>query len=351
MFFVAAIASILLIRFFLSLTGYPSLGGASLHIAHLLWGGLLMVVALVLLFSYLSKRARILAALVGGIGFGTFIDELGKFITSDNDYFYRPTVALIYVCLVLLILASRSIRTGQRVTRIEYLINALQEMQEVALHDLDREEQMRVLRYLSRSDPGNPLVRPLQELVERSLLVPTPAPGLFLRSKRLLEEFYRALVRRPAFNRAVVAFFLLQQLVNVVYLVLALASNRTAIPQFLHLPIPGWGSQAARPMGAMDYADIVSNAVSASLVIVGVVRLPVSRLAAFLFFRRSVLISIFLTQVFSFYREQFWAVIGLGINILVWITLRYMISREHATEGASSSQDGPAADGEKQREP
>ena len=38
-----------------------------------------------------GQTRQALAAIVGGAGFGTFIDELGKFITSDNDYFFRPT--------------------------------------------------------------------------------------------------------------------------------------------------------------------------------------------------------------------------------------------------------------------
>ena len=31
-----------------------------------------------------------------------FVDELGKFITSNNDYFFEPTVGLLYLLFVLL---------------------------------------------------------------------------------------------------------------------------------------------------------------------------------------------------------------------------------------------------------
>nr|MEE4269245.1 hypothetical protein [Candidatus Krumholzibacteria bacterium] len=36
---VMAVLSVLLIRFYLHLTGYPRVGGDSLHIAHMLWAG------------------------------------------------------------------------------------------------------------------------------------------------------------------------------------------------------------------------------------------------------------------------------------------------------------------------
>ena len=80
----SAVATVLVIRAFLASTGYPQLGGGGLHIAHMLWGGLLMLVALVLTLALLGHDSKRVAAIIGGIGFGTFIDELGKFITSDN---------------------------------------------------------------------------------------------------------------------------------------------------------------------------------------------------------------------------------------------------------------------------
>jgi len=109
LFLVASVSSVLVIRFMLAASGYPQLGNSSLHIAHMLWGGLLMLVALVLLLSFLGRRIQVLAALLGGIGFGTFVDELGKFITRDTNYFYQPTIALIYCIFIVLLLSFQKL--------------------------------------------------------------------------------------------------------------------------------------------------------------------------------------------------------------------------------------------------
>src|ERR1700687_3584082 len=73
-FLVSAVAAFLGVRFFLGVTGYPRLGGGGLHISHMLWGGALMVAAVLLLLGYLGERIRRAAAVLAGIGFGLFID-------------------------------------------------------------------------------------------------------------------------------------------------------------------------------------------------------------------------------------------------------------------------------------
>lgn len=114
-FVIAGVLSVLAIRSFLMLTGYPQIGNESLHIAHVLYGGMILMVAFLLLLLS-DKPNKLLAALLGGIGFGFFIDEVGKFVTQDNDYFYEPAALIMYVIFLLIWFVSRLI-----IVRVEKL--------------------------------------------------------------------------------------------------------------------------------------------------------------------------------------------------------------------------------------
>jgi hypothetical protein len=325
LFLVSAVSAVLGIRFYLWITDYPTVGGDSLHIAHMLWGGLLMLAAMVVLLSFLGRRSHHVAAVLGGLGFGTFIDEVGKFLTHDNDYFYRPAIALIYVVFVLTYLVIRAIHRNQEPTREEYLVNALQELENVAVGDLDRRERDRALRYLARSDPADPLVEVLQELLGRTDLVPTPSPGPFVRLRREAIQRYRRLVALPGFPRVVIAFFVAQLLLKITHVAAMLLWDAPMIGFAPSLPAI---ERAAEEFSLIDWALIGSSALSALFVLGGIAWIRYSRLRALQLFQRSILVSVLLTQVFIFYRDQWAALTGLAFNLLVLLALGFMIERE-----------------------
>jgi hypothetical protein len=331
LFLAAAVSSVLLIRLYLHVAGYPQIGGATLHVAHMLWGGLLMLAAIVLMLAYLGRGVRQFGAFLGGVGFGTFIDEVGKFVTQDNDYFYQPAIALIYIMFILLYVVARSIHREQIATPQDYLVNALQEMENVAVNDLDERERDRALSYLARSDPDDPLVAALKEVLARVPLVPVPNPHPLTRLRNAAVRGYRRLTERSWFARGLVWFFVVQLMLKLVHLLVLLFRPDWREPL---APVFPMLRRAAEGFGFVDWAQLVSAALAGAFVLLGVVLITRSRLAALRMFHRSILVSIFLTQVFVFYRDQWAALPILMFNLLVLAALHFAIDQETARADA-----------------
>lgn len=146
-FVLVGMATILVTRMFLIATGYPQLGGEGLHIAHVLWGGALLVLAVVLQLLFIGPVVRPVVAFIGGVGFGLFIDEVGKFLTEDNNYFYAPAFAIMYASGVSLVVLGDFVASRRRRSEGEDLASAvdiavagvvggLSKRQRTAAHDL-----------------------------------------------------------------------------------------------------------------------------------------------------------------------------------------------------------------------
>jgi hypothetical protein len=335
LFLVSAVSTVLGIRAYLRLTNYPSIGGARLHIAHMLWGGLLMLGALVILLGFLGRRPKGWGAVLGGIGFGTFIDEIGKFVTRDNDYFYRPAVALIYITFVLIYVVLRSVRPRQTMTHQEYLVNALQEMEEAALKDLQVEERDRALHYLSRADAADPLVAGLSDLLRRTVVTPTAAPGRVARLRRALVAGYRDLTHHPAFANALIAFFVAQLVIKLSHLGVLILDPEPYANVATRLSLMG---RQIEGYSVAEWLQLGSSVVSAGFVALGIIAIRRSRRDGLRMFQRSILVSIFLTQVFMFYREQWAGLLLLAFNLLILSALEFMIEREAPRERLATSQ-------------
>lgn len=95
------------------MTGNPRIVFGEWHIAHMLWGGLAMLGAILIYMVYDNERSQRTATVLSGVGWGLFIDEIGKFLTKDNDYWFRPAIIFIYVSFVLLFLLYRRLARGE----------------------------------------------------------------------------------------------------------------------------------------------------------------------------------------------------------------------------------------------
>jgi hypothetical protein len=336
MFLVSAVAAVLTIRLFLELTGYPKLGGYGLHIAHMLWGGLFMGVAIIVLVSYLGKTTYRWAAITGGLGFGIFIDEIGKFVTADNDYFFEPAVALIYVVFVLIFLSTSMIHSRPRYSPNEYLMNALRKVEELIMQDLDADEKREALALLRKCDPNDPIVASLTQLLERADLAPRKPSGWLQKARRMARRSYRRLASLPQFPTVIVWIFVGQLIFKLGYvavLVFFVGFGWSGIPSS---GLFRWLVGRIDALSFVDFAQLLSSLLSGVFVLLGVLRIRQSRARAFEMFEQSLLVSIFLTQVFAFYVQQFAALVGLGLNIALLVLTRFALRQELTGGGAAS---------------
>ncbi len=369
-FFVAAVAAVLVIRLYLHiahkyLVAYVPLSGqivvGQFHIAHMLWGGLIILAGFVLVLTLLGRSGQGLAAVIGGIGFGAFIDEVGKVITLSNDYFFQPSVAIIYIVFIALFIGVRAIQRPKKLSQQAALVNALGYAQQAVLRDFSLEDRRYAISLLEQCDPLDPMVAPLRLAIERTGA--TSRSSFLQRARAFLRKTYAWLIRRWWFSGTLVLLFVVTSIIDlyqsvtrvtwsgiligvVVIAVLGVAlisvarhsrysSGRVISSSSLILiAIMVAGGIALhlqeRPVFIVDWVQILAPTVSGVLVMLGILLIWRSRMLAYRMFHYAVLVSILITQVFAFYEQQMTAVISLLLHVLILMALRFMIGQEES---------------------
>jgi hypothetical protein len=272
-----------------------------------------MLCALVLLLAFLGDTLRGFAAIVGGIGFGLFIDELGKFITSDNNYFFQPTIALIYVIFILLYLVARVIDSTLPHTEQSYLANALNLMSDGILRGYDRSDHQRALNLLDHVSEQNPMANALRAALAQIVFAPDPRPSWMVRCFHAVRDRYYAICRARWFWRIVMVCF-------VVYAIISVIATLVVVASIIHEPL--------RRAGVSVKGDIGFSTLSDLLIVVGVVVWLRSRQQSLLWFKRAIIVSILLAQPFLFYTDQLAALVWLIVDLVLLETLNFMIDSE-----------------------
>jgi hypothetical protein len=203
--------SVLGTRVYLALADYPQVGGEVLHIAHALWGGLLLVVASVLPLVLANRWGYPVAAVLSGVGTGLFVDEVGKFITQDNDYFFPAAAPIVYALFLLTVFVYLQVRRPRDLDARGELYAALEGLEDVLDHDLEpderRELQARLGRVVEQADSPDlrRLAVALREFLDSdaSVVAARPGPLAWLRSG--LRRWLARWVTEPRLRWGVVA--------------------------------------------------------------------------------------------------------------------------------------------------
>ena len=204
-------ASVTLTRLLLELTGYPQMGNESLHIAHVLYGGILLYASSLLPLLYANRWAYTWSAITSGVGVGLFIDEVGKFITQANDYFFPAAAPIIYACFLLTVLLYlRVSRKAPLDARAEFYA-VLETLSEVLDHDLDREEYQELCDRLSRIKEETSYPNMVRLAVELTDFVETDALEMAAENPNLFDRiigWIKIVEGRYITSRRVKAFLL-----------------------------------------------------------------------------------------------------------------------------------------------
>ena len=320
-FLLSAVLMILVIRTQLWLTNYPQLGGGSLHIAHLLWGGLFMLIAIWFSLIYVNRWSRRVAAVLGGIGFGFFIDELGKFITEDNDYFFRPAAPLIYIIFIVLFLVIREVSRRIELSPTQALANLLDLLPSTVTGEFGPKEKAAADDLLQKADQTDPRVEAARRYLESVELAPAEPPSRFATWLAGVGRWVTALTAKSWFEAATVTVLIVWALVSLVglfevqYDFLGIKVTRETIP--------GTAGEV------IDWGRALSMTASIVLVGIGTWRmLHGHHQAAYRAYSSALLISIFITRVFSFLEIQFTAVFGLGADLLMLGAIAALAARD-----------------------
>lgn len=316
-FLIIAVATILVTRSYLELTDYPQVGGGNLHIAHALYGGALMMLALLLGWMFLGFGVRAVAVLIGGIGFGLFLDEVGKFVTKDNDYFYGPSAEIMYILVVIVLVGNRIVRDSRRPSHEETLANAAAIAAQGVARGLPEHRRAWALRMVDRaeaegSDPDT--VRGL-----RILLV-----GCATDTSRLhdLRQYAPRLIPRV---------FKSPRWVPIVGWVLTVAAFVGVVFGAIQLTLGGLHVDSTDrtfdidEMGLASGILFVSSCATFALAFPAMLRLGTGRLWPLRSLRLAALIYTLLGALVDFAQEGFSAMSGVALGLFAMAVLSYRI--------------------------
>ncbi len=323
----AGVVGVLGTRLFLELSGYPSLGRGMWHLSHTIWGGILMCIGMFMSMSFYGRRSLRVASGIFGFGMGVFFDEMGKFITRDNNYFFKPTSMIVYIVFLVLFGVYRLLTKKRRESGVHLFYHVLDRLGDLAENDLDEKEQTKLIE----------VVKVLKERSHHELAVFSAEleKALWLLKPKKYEKSWTNLIVNKI-DGGLYKYFLSKKgvllimgvlmfgysvasIVDTVWLVQNI-NKATIIPNFLGEYSPKDGFEIY-----MLVIKILSDLAVAGLFLIGLVMAIFRRYRHGLeFFEWGLYIYILLTSMCRFYFEQFSAVLALFISLGILAIVRML---------------------------
>ena len=307
-----AVISILVTRSYLALTGYPQVGGATLHIAHMLWGGLLMIIGALILFQAADRVWKPSVAIIFGVGLGLFIDEVGKFVTRDNDYFFQPAVAIIYVTFLLIFFSTRFIAQIDKRPPEEYLYFATDVLARSWLGPVSKTEQQAALQAIKDHGNNAKNVVALRTALE-NLDTSHDDDGELWKLWDALWYRCKTILAGKAFQRMMFILIILH-----------------AISYAIIIPFIG---DLSFPDSFADWLNLLWQAAVGVFLFTGIIFwIRNKRVTSLTFFYYATLTSLLIGQIFIFASSQFYGLIELTINVALLVGLRGAIESRNTQQ-------------------
>lgn len=318
--------SLLGTRLYLEITGYPQVGHGEWHIAHVLFGGVLMIWGMLLSLMFHGEKIRKLGASVFGFGMGWFIDEVGKFLSADNNYFFQPAVMLIYIFFVVLFLVYRYVEWRQPKDEKTLLYQVINRLEEVAEGDLEATEKTQILAKLesiTQNTQGSvkEFAFELSRLIAKIEAKTDKEEDWVKKMWRYVKRFgYHQLFKRRIILIILEVLAIIYGLGGIVDAVsFAILSRKREVEKFIFEGKVIFSASDLRMVTYKTIADLASSV----MFLVGIFWVYKKHPRRGLhFFQYGLLINIFLSSVFRFYFEQVSGVFGVFLSIVILMGLK-----------------------------
>ena len=325
-------SSVILTRIFLDLTGYPQLGGNGFHIAHVLWGGLLLFIASLGPLLIANRWVYTASALISGAGVGLFIDEVGKFITANNDYFSPLAAPIIYAFFLLTVLLYMRVRRAPIQEPRAALYHALDGFEEVLEHDLDpieRAELIETLQFVASQNQSPDMAYLAHYLLEfiqdENLSLVPPSSTIWQKMSLYWEKAEKGRINRKRAKAILAGGLIALGLVDLykMYQALPIGPSSTSLEHIIQQLVASGQLTGNGSLAWFSARMALETSVGLLLIAAGVVFLAGKDETAVSMGYLGLLLSLTTVNLLVFYFEQFSTILSAIIQFAILLGLIY----------------------------